>query len=162
MWTDDHRAAASGVLRDARATIEQGWVQNRWFTRRSPPPPLRRLIFGGPVDRLDDVTAACLVGAVVRAVRQRGATDDLVAAGPAVDLLWDAWQESRGLGGEGVSGRAAPREVRTARARELSRWNDEPGRTRAEVLALLDRAIAAAPAPPHRTSARPRQLVTAR
>jgi len=28
--------------------------------------------------------------------------------------------------------------MRTARARDLMHWNDEPGRTRAEVLRLLD------------------------
>jgi len=31
--------------------------------------------------------------------------------------------------------------ARAARVRELARWNDEPGRTREDVLALLDTAI---------------------
>jgi hypothetical protein len=126
------------VLQGARAVIEQGWVQNRWFVRRNPEPSLREQIFSTKVSRLDDVTAACLVGAVVRSVRQYGSTNDLITAGPALDLLWDAWQESRGFSGAGVAGRAAPREMRTARARDLMHWNDEPGRTRAEVLRLLD------------------------
>ena len=117
------RADAYGVLRDARAVIERGWVQGRWVVDRP----------SG-----DDVAAACLVGAVVHTVRRRGATDDLTAAGPALDLLWDAWNDSRGLGGPGVAGLAAPPAVRTARVRDLTRWNDQPGRTRADVLGLLD------------------------
>jgi hypothetical protein len=149
----DFRANAYGVLQDARALIEQGWVQNRWVVSRAAPPSLRRMLFGGPVG-IDDVRAACLVGAVVHAVRQRGATDDLTAAGPALDLLWDAWQESRGLDGPGVAGLAAPAEIRTVRVRDLTRWNDQPGRTRPEVLGLLDlaagRAILAAVGPSSR------------
>jgi hypothetical protein len=134
----DVRPDAYEVLNGARAVIEQGWVQNRWFVRRNPELSLREQIFSNKVSRLDDVTAACLVGAVVRSVRQYGSTNDLVTAGPALDLLWDAWQESRGFTGPGVSGRAAPREARMARARDLMRWNDQPGRTQADVLRLLD------------------------
>ncbi len=151
------RTDAYGILQDARAVIAQGWVQNRWVVSRTPPPPLHRLILGRPAGP-EDVTAACLVGAVVHVVRQRGATDHLTAAGPALDLLWDAWQESRGLGGPGVAGLAAPPEIRTLRVRDLTRWNDQPGRTRAEVLGLLDRAadraIVAAVTPPARWAAR--------
>jgi hypothetical protein len=152
----DFRADAYGVLQDARAVIEQGWVQNRWVVSRGAPPSLRQMLFGRPVG-VDDVRAACLVGAVVHAVRQRGATNDFTAAGPALDLLWDAWQESRGLGGPGVAGLAAPPDLRTVRVRDLTRWNDQPGRTRAEVLGLLDaaasRAISAAVEPSVRGAA---------
>jgi hypothetical protein len=136
------------LLEDARAVIAQGWVQNRLFARRGAPMSLRELVFSAKPASLDDVTAACLVGAVIHAARRRGSTDDLIKAGPALDFLWDAWQESRGLGGPGVAGRAAPRELRAIRARDLMQWNDQPGRTREQVLDLLDlaatRAIMAA------------------
>jgi hypothetical protein len=122
------------VLEDARAVIAQGWVQDRWFTHR-------HIRAGAGAGGFHDVSAACLVGAVICAVRQPGSTDDLIKAGPALDYLWDAWQESRGLGGTGVAGRAAPRELRIVRVRDLTRWNDQPGRTREEVLGLLDLAI---------------------
>ncbi|MEV8510365.1 hypothetical protein AB0368_36810 [Actinoplanes sp. NPDC051475] len=113
------------VLEDARAVIAQGWVQERWFVRRPTP-------------------AACLVGAVVHAARQGGSGDPVVSAGPALDYLWDAWQESRGLGGSGIAAWAAPRELRLARVRDLTRWNDQPGRTRDEVLGLVDLAASRA------------------
>jgi hypothetical protein len=148
------------VLEDARAVIARGWVQDRWFARRPPtvrPHAADPGAAGGP----DDVMAACLVGAVLHAVQQRGFTDDLVRAGPALDHLWDAWQESRGLGGPGVAGRAAPRDLRLARVRDLTRWNDKPGRTRDEVFGLIDvaasRAIMAAVAADADSSSADRQ-----
>jgi hypothetical protein len=55
-------------------------------------------------------------------------------------MLWDAWQETRGMVGPGVAGRAAAPAVRAARVRDLTGWNDQPGRTRDEVLALIDLA----------------------
>jgi len=131
------------VLEDARAVIAQGWIQDHWFARRPTSSRLTAQSFR-PSDDLGDVAAACLVGAVIYAAQQRGSGDQLVNAGPALDYLWDAWQESRGLGGTGVAGRAAPRELRMARVRDLSRWNDQPGRTPEEVLGLVDLAASRA------------------
>jgi hypothetical protein len=127
-----HRLAdVCAVLDQARAIVEHGWVQDRWFVPGRP-------------DRVAGAGAACLVGAVVRAtaqVRPRAAVTD---AGPAIDVVWDAWQETRGFGGPGVAGRAAPWDVRMARIRDLTRWNDHPGRTRDEVVRLLDLAVSRA------------------
>ncbi|MEV4641229.1 hypothetical protein AB0J80_28195 [Actinoplanes sp. NPDC049548] len=131
------------VLEDARAVIAQGWVQGHWFARR--PGPVHLGAWSShPPDGFGGAPAACLVGAVVHAARLRGPGDHFAQAGPALDYLWDAWQESRGLGGAGVAGWAAPRELRLVRVRDLTRWNDQPGRTRDEVLALVDRAAARA------------------
>jgi hypothetical protein len=132
------------VLEDARAVIAQGWIQDQWFARRPPAPSGLRPQSARPSDGLGEVAAACLVGAVVHAAEQSGSGDQLVKAGPALDYLWDAWQESRGLGGTGVAGWAAPRELRMARVRDLTRWNDQPGRTREEVLGLVDLAASRA------------------
>jgi hypothetical protein len=140
----DWRREAYPVLQDTRAMIERGWVQHRSYVHRTPPPPLLRQIFRGETVRPDDVAAACLVGAVVQAVRRRGAIDHLGAAGPALDLLWDAWQESRGFDCPAAPARAVPREIRAIRALDLARWNDQPGRTRGEVLDLVDRATSRA------------------
>jgi len=132
------------VLEDARAVIAQGWIQDHWFVARRPASSHPRAQSASLSDGLGDVAAACLVGAVVHAAQQRGSGDQLVKAGPALDYLWDAWQESRGLGGTGVAGWAAPRELRMARVRDLTRWNDQPGRTREEVLGLVDLAVSRA------------------
>ena len=147
------------VLEDARAVLAQGWVQDHWYARlavrsRSGEQTLRPRDSSGqqtlrppdssrkqarPPDGSGEV-GACLVGAVVHAARWCGPGDPLVTAGPALDYLWDAWQESRGLGGTGVCALAAPRELRLVRVRDLTRWNDQPGRTREEVLGLVDLA----------------------
>jgi len=125
------------VLEDARAVLAQGWLQDRWYARRAV--PSRSAGQAGPSDGTGQVSA-CLVGAVVHAAGRNGPGDPLVTAGPALDYLWDAWQESRGLGGTEVSALAAPRELRLVRVRDLTRWNDQPGRTREEVLGLVDLA----------------------
>jgi hypothetical protein len=106
------------VLDTAREIVEQGWTQGAWF------------VDDGPTVR------ACLVGAVVRASDE--AKGD--AAGPTIDVLWDAWQETRGHGGPGLAGPVPAPPVRLARVRDLTRWNDQPGRTRDEVLHLVDLA----------------------
>ena len=130
---------AGGCPRGDRAGLDPGSLVCPATDLVPPAPRIFR-----PSDGLGDVAAACLVGAVVYAAQQRGSGDQLVKAGPALDYLWDAWQESRGLGGTGVAGRAAPRELRMARVRDLTRWNDQPGRTREEVLGLVDLAASRA------------------
>jgi hypothetical protein len=133
------------ILQGARAVLERGWLQNAWFARSQQPDTAGQA--AAPAAKpptATAVTAACLVGAVVHATCERrpGATPR--DAGPTLDVLWDAWQETRGLAGPGVSGRAASPEVRLARVRDLTRWNDNPGRTRTEVIALLDLAASRA------------------
>jgi hypothetical protein len=113
------------VLDDARAIIGHGWLQDDWYVQT-----------GGPGD-----ARACVVGAVVQATRRHDPAAGLLEAGPALDVLWDALQEARGFGGPGVAGRAAPAELRAARIRDLTRWNDRPGRTHEEVLNLVDLAV---------------------
>ena len=138
-------AQVCAILADARALIERGWMQDNWYmTRQRLEGSDPAAWSGGKPPDVTEVTGACLVGAVVLATRQRDPQADLIDAGPALDLIWDAWQESRGLGGPGVAGRAAPLAVRAARMHDLTRWNDQPGRTRAEVLRLLDLATSRA------------------
>ena len=116
------------VLDDARAIVERGWVQGRWVAQ----------------ERHDIPARACVVGAVVQATRQRQPGATVFQAGLAIDVLWDAWQETRGVAGPGVAGWAAPDELRAARVRDLARWNDETGRTHTEVLNLFDLATSRA------------------
>ena len=135
----DRPAEVLAVLQHARAVVEAGWVQNRWTTRPAPQPAVRSRP-SGTVGTADPVAGACVVAAVALAVRARDPRADLaVATGPALAHLWDAVHgDPRFRAG----GRAAPHDVRIARMRELARWNDEPGRTRADVVAALDRAAA--------------------
>jgi len=123
---------ACAVLEDARAVVADGWLQNRWYTT---------VDGGASTGDPPEITSACVVGAVVHATRAHDPTAGLMEAGLALDVLWDALQESRGLGGPGVAGRAVPAEIRRTRMRELTRWNDRPGRTREDVLDLLDLAV---------------------
>jgi hypothetical protein len=136
----DRPAEVLAVLQHARAIVEAGWVQNRWTVARpaAVAAPSRAAVGGGGGDA---AAAACVVGAVALAVRARDARADLaVTTGPALAHLWDAVHDH--LPGRPAGGRAAPHDVRIARMRELARWNDRPGRTRADVVAALDRAAA--------------------
>jgi hypothetical protein len=95
------------------------------------------------------VDGSCLVGALARGGPQ---------VGRAVDAVYDALWASRGQPGTPRVGGLPPvpsPEVRTARVRTLTQWNDQAGRTQEEVLALVDSAISAtimdlmsAPRPP--------------
>jgi hypothetical protein len=136
------------VLATARSVVEDGWVQDAWFavrrgSRPAPAPPAAMVSSSLSYPDRDDLAGACLVGAVVHAVRLRHPGDaraEVDGVGPAIDVLWDALQESRGLGSRGVAGRVAPPAVRAARVRDLTRWNDRRGRSRGDVLDLLDLA----------------------
>jgi hypothetical protein len=131
------------VLEAARAVIERGWLRNGWYIVDTPPRSAgRRLLRPDPVPVPDDIGAACLVAAVAVAAHSGGSRPDVVGdAGPVIDIVWDTLQESMGRSGPGVSGRPAPSEVRVSRMRDLVRWNDAPGRTRQDVLNLVDRSI---------------------
>ena len=132
----DRPVEVLAVLQHARAIVEAGWVQNRWTVERPHllSPAGSAAVAGTPVG----TTSACLVGAVALAVRARDPRADLaVDTGPALAFVWDAVHD-----GGRAAGRSAPREVRLARMRELARWNDERGRTRDDVVAVLDRAAA--------------------
>lgn len=126
------------VLEAARAVIARGWMQDGWYAAR-PRPRRMRLLLADRSPGVDDVTRACLVAAVAVAAHRAGSRVDVLGeAGPALDAVWHALEESRG---RAVPARAEPQEVRVARLRELARWNDTPGRTREDVLAVLDGAI---------------------
>jgi len=116
----DRPTEVLAVLQQARAIVEAGWVQSHWTAPT------------------DDGVRACLVGAVALAVRDRDPRADLaVSTGPALAFVSDA------VFGGRTAGRSAPHHVRVQRMRELARWNDDPGRTRDDVAAALDRAAAA-------------------
>jgi hypothetical protein len=124
------------VLEGARAELEAGWVQGGWWSVTTADGG-QRLATGDAGGGPAHVDGACLVGALARAGSD---------VGRAVDAVYDALWASRGQASQLRPGELPPLpapEVRLARVRTLTQWNDRPGRTREEVLALVDRAISA-------------------
>jgi hypothetical protein len=134
---DGRVAGARAMLERARALVEQGWVQDAFYVvrgRRGEPRPVSP--FGLLLLTRSDVVGACLVGAVAHASSAVARRERRGQAALAVDTLWSA------LTGEPVVD--AHPTARPARVRDLARWNDEPGRRREDVVALLDRALSGA------------------
>lgn len=129
------------VLDRARALVETGWVQNRWYVIAPRPQGRRAPLLRSAVVAPDEVAAACLVGALVLALREHDPRADLLTGGgAAMDVVWDAVRDAGGVRAP-VAGRWGwPPDARLLRVRDLTRWNDCPARTRDDVLAVLDDA----------------------
>lgn len=121
------------LLTGARGVVERGWIQHSWFAYLDEHGRLRKASSAAALAAQGrPLVAACLVGAVVSA-----------AGGPhvvhsqqvqrALDLVWHALAADEG---RPVVWCPAP-DVRMARVRDLTTWNDRPGRTGAEVASLL-------------------------
>ncbi|HEY7103953.1 MAG TPA: hypothetical protein VH573_20135 [Mycobacteriales bacterium] len=134
---------AKAVLERARALIVQGWVQDAFYVVRGRNGDSRPVSpFGLLLLTRTDVVGACLVGAVAHASGSVDRRDRRGQAALAVDTLWHTLAEDPSY--ERVP--TAPYDAvhpaaRAARVRELARWNDEPVRSRDEVLGLIDRAV---------------------
>src|SRR5215469_5066125 len=120
------------VLEGARAELEAGWVQGGWWTvslRDGTP----RLVTGyaAAAGHPDQVDGVCLVGALVRAGSRL--PDGVSHVGRAVDAVHEALWVSWGHPGAplpcGLPPMPAP-DVRRARVRTLTQWNDQAERTR--------------------------------
>jgi hypothetical protein len=134
------------VLEGARAELEAGWVQGGWWSVTSADGS-QRLVTGDSGGSPAHVDGSCLVGALARGGGPY--------VGRAVDAVYDALWASRGQPAPAGLPPVPSPEVRLARVRTLTHWNDRAGRTREEVLAMVDRAISAtimdlmsAPRPP--------------
>jgi hypothetical protein len=135
-----HLERVLAVLETAREQLAAGWVEGGWWSVRTESGPV--LVGGLAAGLRQDpgpVEGACLVGALVRAGKLHPGARDQVGA--AIDAVYDAMWERRGQAAPGQVVVSSP-QVRAAHVRELTRWNDRPGRTLEEVLAVLDRAIA--------------------
>ena len=134
---------ARAVLERARTLIAQGWVQDAFYVVRGRNGESRPVSpFGLLLLTRTDVVGACLVGAVAHASGSVDRRERRGQAALAVDTLWHTLAEDPSY--ERVP--TAPYDAvhpaaRAARVRELARWNDEPVRTRDEVLGLVDRAV---------------------
>jgi hypothetical protein len=127
--------AARALFADAATVVGTAWIQNGWFAYRDER-GRERLV--GPHNLHDiegrQLTGACLVGAIVQA----GGGLSAARTGPvhrALDLTWQAlFSVTEPLG------HCPSPALRTARVRDLTRWNDRPSRTATEVTALLGTA----------------------
>ena len=131
------------VLERARALIEQGWVQDAFYVVRGRNGDSRPVSpFGLLLLTRTDVVGACLVGAVAHAAGTVDRKDRRGQAAGAIDSVWHTLAEDVGYDRlpAGPADAVHPA-ARAARVRELARWNDEPGRTRTDVLGVLDRSV---------------------
>jgi hypothetical protein len=110
-----HNIAA--LAERARMVVETGWLQRDWYRYQGPNEP---------------ITGACLVGAIVHAGGgPKAFTSHLVQR--TLDLTWNTLY---GVDGDSLAW-CPPPAVRINHARDLTRWNDQPSRTRSEVVDLL-------------------------
>jgi hypothetical protein len=145
------------LLEEATLVVERGWTQHAWFTyvdgtgsqfavKVCTPRVARKLA-------TQQVTSACLVGAVVTAgggpAEARG---QLVQR--TLDLIWHT--SFRG-GDEPIRWDPSSAE-RLCHAIDLVRWNDRPDRTPDEVVTLLDRARGVTCVEVARTRAQQREI----
>jgi hypothetical protein len=128
------------VLVGARALVARGWLQGGWYVLEARD-GRRRFVGAGSLTRrsFGEIRQSCLVGAVVEAARWH--TAEKGAAGPAIDTLWQELGE--------LCSRPQPVDpwtptpvVRSRQVGDLTTWNDDPARTRDDVLRLLGAAIA--------------------
>lgn len=121
------------LLSEARAVVEHGWIQHAWFAYVDDRGLTRRASSAAAVDVAGrPLVGACLVGSVVYAAGGPHA----VHAQPvqrALDLVWHALAVDEGAA---VLWCPAP-DVRMGRVRDLTSWNDSPGRTAEQVASLL-------------------------
>jgi hypothetical protein len=124
--------AIAGLLSEAADVVCSGWVQNAWFAVATPQG--ERLLTAEQVKQVYvyPVTGACLAGSVVLAAGgPEQASTQLVQR--TLDLTWHALREDP----EPPAVLCPSPPVRMMRLRDLTRWNDAPGRARADVTDLL-------------------------
>jgi hypothetical protein len=125
-----------GVLVEARALLGQGWLQGTWFAVRPSGRPLPA-VAATSKDPIPARPSTCLVGAVVLASGGRPAVC-AQRTQRSLDLLWHTLHRVADPGA--VQWCPGPA-LRTLQVQDLTRWNDTPGRSLDEVLALLDAGI---------------------
>jgi hypothetical protein len=124
--------AVHDLLKQAVEVVGTGWLQRGWFTVMTVD-GLRTVNAYNLDDAVEKpVVGACLVGSVVQGAGGPAAVGTQLVQ-RTLDLLWHTLREDPER-----SVRWCPDpQTRTLRVLDLTRWNDSPGRTRGEVVALL-------------------------
>lgn len=132
------------MLEQARTIVERdGFTASAWFTvagpggsRRVQMPEALRLRHPRAA-----VQSACLVGTLVRLADDPDSAPSVADAWGCVDELFEALQERDGHASM-PPGWVSPPAERRWRVQLLTAFNDAPGRTREDLLDVVDRAIA--------------------
>jgi hypothetical protein len=120
----------------ARDLVRAGWLQNAWAAFPAEDGGTRLVVSSHDLaPGQDEPVGLCLVGALVSAGGGPAAAREQPVQ-RALDLTWHALH---GDPAAPVRWCPSPPE-RAAHVRDLTRWNDQNGRTAAEVVALLDSA----------------------
>lgn len=125
------------LVERAAVVVESGWVQHAWFSvvdRRGGTVDLTAYDIGRATH--EPVSGVCLVGGIVHAAGGPAAVHTQLVQ-RTLDLTWHTLHEDAATP---VRWCPAP-PVRAAHVRDLTRWNDHPRRTAADVLGLLSRAV---------------------
>lgn len=135
---------ARDLLERAHTVIARdGWTSGAWFTVSGPSGD-PRLVHGlealGYRAGAAPVLSACLVGTLVRLADDPDGGSRAADAWVCVDELYEAMHEQLGHASRPAGRSYSPTE-RHSRLRAVTAWNDAPGRTREQVLDLLDRAV---------------------
>ena len=130
-----HRIRA--LLTQAATVVSSGWVQHGWFSVPGSHGEQRRVTAHtmGVVDS-EPISGACLVGAIVHAGGGPAAVHTQLVQ-RTLDLSWHTLYEDPQ---RPVRWCPAPA-VRMAHVRDLTRWNDSPHRTVAQVGAFFTAAV---------------------
>lgn len=138
-----HLAELHGIrnlLTAAATLVSSGWVQHGWFSTAGPSGQ-RHVVTAHTMGAMSDepISGACLVGAIVHAGGGPAAVHTQLVQ-RTLDLTWhtlyeDARQPVRWC---------PPPPLRMAHVRDLTRWNDGPERTSAQVSDLLHGSIGTA------------------
>jgi len=126
------------------ALSEQGWTSGAWFSVQDDAGETRLASTAEAFALRDprrEVQGACLVGTMLRLAEDPDTVASVEDVWGCVDELYEAMHEQAGHASF-PPGRLYPHVQRRSHLRGLTAWNDTPGRSREQVLDLVDRAIA--------------------
>ena len=133
------------TLEQTRAALdEQGWVAGAWYSVQDASGAVRLASTAEAFALRDprrDVRGACLVGTMLRLAEDPDRAASVEDVWGCVDELYEAMHEQAGHDSF-PPGRCYPHGERRSHLQGLTAWNDAPGRTRGQVIDLVDRAVA--------------------
>ncbi|MFP5282191.1 MAG: hypothetical protein ACLGIF_01925 [Actinomycetes bacterium] len=142
-WTHRLERVRDALEAARQVLTERGWTSGAWFSVREPGGETRPV---GTREALalrtqpSAVASACLVGTLLQLTDDPDTAHTVGDVWGCVDELYEALHERMGHDTWPPGHVFAP-DQRRARLQGLTAWNDAPGRSQADVLDLLDRAV---------------------